>query len=310
MSVLCLFKSQPHLSVQFESCLLSQGEKVKVVLEFRPRDIVTYCETVIFEINGFFQKSITIKGEGSQMKIELANPAHKVLNFGALQFNEKGIACCSKTVKLVNRSPAQLNPSVSIVPSSSVPALQEEGVLTVEPSGEVPLKANGGTCSIVITFKPTCRVSQFTEEVTLECQGSSQPLLVVTGSCHGIEVSLDTGYVPFGAVVLDSSSSRKILMINSGDIGAAFSWKTGDFGPHFSIAPKEGYISPGMQVGLVHRIEGGNLRGNIFMGFVEKNHVIHNYGSHLIFVQFTKILLEHFLDNVNVGGIRCDFPSP
>ena len=248
MSVHCLSKSSPHLSFNFESRLLAKGDSARAILEFRPREPIKYSESVIFEINGFFRKVITVKGEGSPMRIELANPSQKIIKFGALRLNDKDVAYSTRTVRLVNRSPATLSPSVSIVPSSSIPALQEEGVLTVEPSGEIPLKANGGTCDITIAFNPTCRIPQFTEEVTLECQGTTQPLLAVTGSCHGLEVVLDSEYVPFGAVVLDSSSLRKILMINSGDIGAKFRWNTKDFGRHFSIAPTEGYISPGMQV--------------------------------------------------------------
>lgn len=48
----------------------------------------------------------------------------------------------------------------------------------------------------------------------------SQPLVVVTGSCHGLEVTLDSNHLPFGAVVQHSQSSRRVLMMNSGDIGA------------------------------------------------------------------------------------------
>ncbi len=36
-------------------------------------------------------------------------------------------------------------------------------------------------------------------------------------------------------------------MINSGDIGARFSWDN-RFGPDFELTPLDGYISPGMQV--------------------------------------------------------------
>lgn len=248
MSVHCVTKPLPHLTLSFESCLLAKEESTVAVLEFRPKEAIQYCEVITFEINGYFRKSVMVKGEGSPMRIELANPSQKIVNFGALQLTDKGMAYSYKVVKLVNHSPAALSPSLSIVPSSSVPALQAEGVLTVEPSGEIPLRASGGSCDITIAFKPTCRVPQFSEEVTLECQGSAQPLLVVTGSCHGLEIGLDTEYVPFGAVVLDSSSTRKILMINSGDIGAGFKWKPEEFAPHFTIIPSEGYISPGMQV--------------------------------------------------------------
>ncbi len=248
ISIHCLFKSLPHLAVQFEPCLLSPGENMEVILEFRPRDIISYMETVVFEVNGSFHKSIIIRGEGAHMRIELSDPTQKTVSFGALQIGTKDEVQSSKTVKLVNRSPTMLSPTLSIVPSSSVPALQEEGVLSVEPAGEIPLKANGGSCEVVVTFKPTCRVPQFTEEVTVECLGTSQPLFAVTGSCHGLEISLDSEYIPFGAVVQDSSTTRKMLMMNTGDIGAAFHWNEDSIGKEFSISPIEGYISSGMQV--------------------------------------------------------------
>ena len=57
-------------------------------------------------------------------------------------------------------------------------------------------------------------------QVTMECAGMSQPLFMVTGSCLGLEIELDMDHVPFGAVWQGSQSSRRILMINSGDIGA------------------------------------------------------------------------------------------
>lgn len=57
-------------------------------------------------------------------------------------------------------------------------------------------------------------------QVIMESYGISQPLFVVKGSCHGIEITLDSEHVPFGAVVLHSLSKRRVLMVNSGDIGA------------------------------------------------------------------------------------------
>jgi len=56
----------------------------------------------------------------------------------------------------------------------------------------------------------------------LECSGLSQPLFVVTGSCHGIEITLDTYHIPFGPVVLQSQSTRRVLLMNTGDIGARY----------------------------------------------------------------------------------------
>ena len=96
------------------------------------------------------------------LQIELANPAQKVVSFGApLTIGET----CTRTVKVVNHSPIALPLSVSILPSSSVPALQHEGVLTVSPTGEVTIKPNGGDFPISVTFSPKVRVPQFSEEV-------------------------------------------------------------------------------------------------------------------------------------------------
>jgi len=49
-----------------------------------------------------------------------------------------------------------------------------------------------------------------------------QPIFIVTGACHGMEIVLDTNSMPFGAVVQHSSYTRKLLMRNSGDIGAKY----------------------------------------------------------------------------------------
>ena len=232
------------MAVDFEAQLLAPNKAAKAMIQFKPNETVNYSEDVIFEINGLSKRTVTIRGEGAQMKIELANPAQKIVNFGALRIND----VVTKTVKLVNHSPTPLTFMLSLLPSSSIPALQEEDVLAVTPSGEVTLKANNGSCSVNAVFSPKSRVPHFSEEVTLECLGMSQPLFVVTGSCHGLEISLDTTRVPFGAVTQHSKSSRRILMINSGDIGASFRWEEERFKPDFTISPVDGYISPGMQV--------------------------------------------------------------
>lgn len=248
----CLFDKNTvtYLSVHFEPCLLARGEEVRALFEFRPQESMKYLEKVVFEINGSFQKTVVIKGEGTLMRIELEDPTQKILNFGALRMNGSKPVHASKTVKLVNSTPTPLSPSLSIVPSSSIPALQEANIITIEPNFDILLRASGGMREVTITFSPKSRIPHFSEEVILECLNTSYPLLVVMGSCHGLEVSLDSEYIPFGAVVQDSSSSRKLLMVNSGDIGAAFHWKVDDFGPEFTISPKEGYISAGMQVKL------------------------------------------------------------
>lgn len=95
------------------------------------------------------------------MRIELENPSQKVVNFGALRIGDK--VC--KNLKLLNHSPIPVSFNLSLVPSSSVPELQEAGVLMVKPTDEVVLKANGGFCTVSALFEPKLRVPQFSEEV-------------------------------------------------------------------------------------------------------------------------------------------------
>ena len=76
----------------------------------------------------------------------------------------------------------------------------------------------------------------------------SSPLFTITGACQGLEIKLDSEAIPFGSVVLGSKSSRKLIMMNIGDIGASFSWTVERFEPYFTINPSKGYITPGMEV--------------------------------------------------------------
>ena len=248
VTIHCLYESKPHLKVRFRSTVLIPGCSTEAIIEFKPQKVTKHSEAVTFEINGCYHKVVTIKGEGAKMKIELANPVQKTVNLGVLQIGNKKKNQCSKTVGIVNRSPSDLRPIFTFAPSLRVPALQQEYIVTIEPAGEVLLKANDGTCNVIVTFKPTSRVPHFSEPVKLECLGFSESLFVLTGSCQGLEVSLDTDHIPFGAVMQDSCSSRKLCMLNTGDIGATFHWEQDQFGPEFSISPSEGFISSGKQV--------------------------------------------------------------
>jgi len=69
VSVNCLFTNQPSLSVQFESQVLSPEGEAEAVVEFCPKELTTFCELVVFEINGLSKKTVTIHGEGVPMKV-------------------------------------------------------------------------------------------------------------------------------------------------------------------------------------------------------------------------------------------------
>ncbi|CAI9616595.1 unnamed protein product [Staurois parvus] len=82
----------------------------------------------------------------------------------------------------------------------------------------------------------------------MECDGAVRSLLVVRGSSQGLELSLDQEYITFGAVVLKSQATRRIVLSNSGELGARFQWDIKKFQPEFSISPVSGYITAGSEV--------------------------------------------------------------
>ncbi|XP_067327017.1 hydrocephalus-inducing protein homolog [Anolis sagrei] len=241
-SLNCLFANTAHLELGSCPEVLTPGGKAEIPIHFYPREAVSYHEVVTFEINGLLQRTVEVSGKGIEMKIDVVEPRSKVLKFGAVPPGHTA----KKTATIVNHSVVFVNFQLNFV--SSVPELHEEKVLTMSPSGEISLKPKGGTCQVEVTFAPRTRLLPFTEEVLFECHGVLRTLFAIQGCSHGIQVSLDQDHVPFGAVVLRSQASRRIVMQNTGDLGVGFKWEAKRFKPDFSIRPLEGYISPGMDV--------------------------------------------------------------
>ncbi|KAH0619415.1 hypothetical protein JD844_000028 [Phrynosoma platyrhinos] len=241
-SLNCLFANAAHLELGFHAEVLNPGGKAEIPISFYPREAVSYHEIITFEINGLLQKTVEVSGKGIEMKVDVVDPRNKVLKFGSVPAGHT----VKKTATIVNDSVAFVTFHLNFV--SSVPELQETKVLTMSPCDEITLKPKGGICHVEVTFSPKSRILPFKEEVLFEGHGLLRSLFVVQGCSQGIEVSLDQDHLPFGAVVLRSQASRRIMMQNTGDIGVGFKWEAKRFKPDFSIRPVEGYISPGMDV--------------------------------------------------------------
>ncbi|XP_073785286.1 hydrocephalus-inducing protein homolog isoform X1 [Danio rerio] len=243
ISLDCLFSNTTVLEVNFTPLVLSPGGSVEVLLSFYPRKAVRYHEKVVFEMNKCAKRVVEILGQGAEMKIDLEDPAHRVVNFGALQIGQQS----RKLVSLVNNSHCSLT---FCLHRHSDNSLHHSKILSVRPDGQVTLKEGGGRCAVELLFSPQQRMPPFTEELQLECLGAVRPLLVMKGCCQAVEVRLDIDYLQFGAVVQRCQATRRIIMHNSGDIGARFKWDVKSFAPDFTISPAEGYITPGMEVSL------------------------------------------------------------
>ncbi|XP_059164883.1 hydrocephalus-inducing protein homolog isoform X3 [Physella acuta] len=242
VSVDCLYSPTSHLSHKFETCVIAPGKTLKVPFTFCPTQPIKYHETVVFEINGLNKQKVEFYGTGHEMKIEVLDPKQKCLNLGARMVGDN----VRKFIPIVNNSPSPITFNLALTPTE--PALQQKEVLSITPKEQITLDANGGTMKVEVWFRPKARIPQFAEEVLMECSGMSQPIFVVKGSCLGMEVNLDSDYLAFGTVYQRSSSTRKLVMTNSGDMNTKFRWDIKRFKPDFSISPVEGYITPGMEV--------------------------------------------------------------
>ncbi|NXC39739.1 HYDIN protein, partial [Penelope pileata] len=253
VSVSCCFTNTMHLQVDFPGYILHPGGMVKVPFTFYPREAASYHELVPFEINGLYQQTVEVQGRGAELKVDVVEPQGKVVKLGALFIGQT----VKKTVTIANNSIAPLTFKLGFM--STMPELQEDGVLCLHPSSELSLKPKGDTCKVEVIFSPKCRIPSFTEEAMLESQGLLRSLFMVQGSCQGVHVSLDQEHLSFGAVVQQSCTSRRITMQNTGDIGVKFKWDVKSFQPDFSISPTKGYISPGMDVPFVVRFHPSKL---------------------------------------------------
>ena len=64
--------------------VLAPGASQDVSITFSPCEARLYREDIPFNINGLYTVKVAITGEGSPLKLELANAAHRSLNLGAV----------------------------------------------------------------------------------------------------------------------------------------------------------------------------------------------------------------------------------
>ncbi|KAG2469946.1 HYDIN protein, partial [Polypterus senegalus] len=236
----CLFSSTAHLEVDCHTEVLLPSSVLEIPITFYPREPIMYQDKIIFDINGFSQQTVEILGQGTEMKVEVEDAKHKIVNLGALRTGET----VKKVIPVVNKSLAPVNFVLALTQQT----LLDSKVLCVNPSGNITLKPLGGRCLVEIIFAPKRRMATFMDEVMMDSSGILRSLFALRGSCQGMEINLDQDYIPFGAVAQRSQATRRLVMQNTGDIGASFKWNINSFAPDFAIQPEQGYISPGMEV--------------------------------------------------------------
>ncbi|XP_059190373.1 hydrocephalus-inducing protein homolog [Centropristis striata] len=240
ISVQCQFKNTSCLELDFQPDILSPGAVMEARVNFYPCEARRYHEKLTFILNSCVTKHVDILGQGIEMKLEVEDPRQRKVKLGSLMLGQK----VKKQVVLVNRSPLDLVFTLAL--NTNTPLDTKD--LSFSPAGELNLKAGVGSCTVEIQFSPCQHIPPFSAELQAEIAGLLHPLLTIQGCCQGVEVQLDQEHLAFGAVVQRCQAKKRVVMVNTGDIGARFKWKTDTFPPELSITPAEGYISPGMEV--------------------------------------------------------------
>ena len=226
-------KLPPGLSILPYDNSPSNVAKVSVVLNLR--DIGKFSHTANFVINGNHAIKCAIKGEGVPLALELENPQDINIDYGTL----KPLQTSTKTVKLVNNSkvPVQLNFNTG----NQLASFFNLG-LSVNPSSlYIPQKS---AASVEVGFSPKQRISNFDLPLAYEIAESNQQfeLLKIKGACFGVELKVVEDSLSFGPVVVNSSLTKKLQLLNLGDVNAEYSWDLGFMDQYFSITPSSGII--------------------------------------------------------------------
>nr|CAD7573115.1 unnamed protein product [Timema californicum] len=205
---------------------------------------------------------MVVKFEAYSFLVFLVQPRHKLLSFGALQVGH----IASKCVPIVNKSKAPVPMLLTVVDPPSVLPTSSANKLTdvfhITPKTPVVIQPNE-TISVTVKFKPNRRIKPFSEKLYMQIHENVEPLCLMMGSCIGSEFQLDRKYLPFGMVVQGCQSSLKLLLSNTGELGARFCWSRDNCDNLFSITPASGYLSPGVTITFIVDFHPINLQQNI-----------------------------------------------
>ncbi|KAM4554444.1 hydrocephalus-inducing protein homolog [Fundulus diaphanus] len=239
VSVQCQFKNTAFLEVDFQPDILKPGAVMEIPITFYPQKTCRYNQKLNFVLNGCVSKHVDIEGQGIELKLEVTEPKQKKVRLGSLIVGQR----VNTQVVLVNHSLLDL--SFTLTLSTNTPLDPKD--LSVSPASELKLKSCGGSCKVQVQFSPHQHVPPFSAELQAKFADFLHPLLTIEGCCKGVEVHLDSDHLTFGAVVQHCQTSRRIVMMNTGDAGARFHWQT-DCPAELSIKPMTGYTSPGKDV--------------------------------------------------------------
>ena len=231
VAVDALFDNKEYLEIDVSSFVIPPGEKRDVRIQFTPKDVTVYSETLNFLLNGLTTISTVVNGEGVAPRVDILT---RTVRFGTLRVGEKReidvkLQCKSKIL-----TPVSLEGCIP-------PELEKIG-LQVTPDSTVFLKPKE-TKSVIFTFRPPLRMGPFSHDLQMAVCGQLQPFVTVSGSCHGAEVHVDSKTINFGTVVAGTKVTKRVLIMNTGDLNLSFNWNERKLANEFAMIPASGVIA-------------------------------------------------------------------
>jgi hydrocephalus-inducing protein len=247
LSIECEMAKNDFLEVQlpFGQSLLpfddNKENKLRVPVIFKPKSEQKSSSIILFYINGRHKIEISVKGEAINCLYELANAQEMLVDFGIVSLLSRQ----AKSVSVRNFSKAPLHLTFDV--EEQLGKLAAQGLTLNTTSIIVPRR---GTAAIDITFAPLQRQRQFTMPLKASPVDNPDPmdLCMITGACFAADVKLIEDAVNFGPVVANSYLTKKLQIINSGDLSAEYSWDLPVNILAFTISPLKGLIMPSEQL--------------------------------------------------------------
>ncbi|ORC90895.1 Hydin [Trypanosoma theileri] len=231
LAIDCILSSEEYFDLDVSSLVLTPGEVRNVKISFAPHEVGGFTSELKILINGTYPIFIPLSGEGVIPRIEVPI---RFLKLGAARIGERRtgelrIDCKSRTptpVSLANVLDADLI---------------ERGV-TISPNDLFIMRPREVRI-ITVSFKPTTRMAEFQRELRMLVCGKEMPLAIISSSCEDAEVHLDVQNILFNDVVVGATSSRRVVIMNSGDISQRFKWDLA-FAPNseMKVIPSSGLV--------------------------------------------------------------------
>lgn len=196
-------KSDVHINTA--QVTLEPGESTTCNISFTPQLVGKFRGLIYCEVNGIFKTSVDVTADVIARRLEVVSNTNRIIDLGALRTGKSR----KYSIEIVNK--ALLNADISVEPSKEV--ARRLGLHLHVNKGQL---ASRERTTFTITYKPKARLLPFNEVISFLVSGAVLPLLRVKGSAVGLEAKLSAETLPFGNVMLGSSTVKALQLHNHG----------------------------------------------------------------------------------------------